>query len=403
MASVKKFPFSAMWYACFKMPTGHFGPGGRPLFKRVQRTTGLTDKDRALQLAISYERAAREVAEKRSVEKTARRFLAELQVIAGFEITQMEQTESFLKRWLEGKRKHVANKTWLNFSGIVKDFLDWLGAKKMNPLVEITPRVVADFRDAEVARGKAGTTVNKALSVLGQAFEEAVTQMSLERNPTRGLLIKRADKNAQERKHFTFEQFRELIRRTGPGEKSRRGNEVHPDWHTFILATGYTGGRQQEVAKLEWSNVNLAQKILGLVRSKNGDIHWMPMHTALHAHISALAGVTPDSERGKYVMPHMSGLEEREISKTFRETILPRVGIVQPYDKRTEGKGVGRKLAAYSVHSLRHSLSTWLNDAGVTDLMRLRLVGHENEDVNRNYTHTEMTQAAREIEKVPSV
>lgn len=38
-----------------------------------------------------------------------------------------------------------------------------------------------------------------------------------------------------------------------------------------------------------------------------------------------------------------------------------------------------------------------------TDLMRLRLVGHENEDVNRNYTHTELTQAAVELEEIPTV
>lgn len=47
-----------------------------------------------------------------------------------------------------------------------------------------------------------------------------------------------------------------------------------------------------------------------------------------------------------------------------KQTILPRVGIVQPYAKRTEEKGVDRTLAAYSLHSLRHSLSMWLNNAG---------------------------------------
>lgn len=402
MASVKKFPGSSVWYACYKLPTGQFGPSGRPHFKRVQRSTGLCDKERALQLAISYERVAMEVAHKRSMETAARRLLLELQVIGGFAMAEMEQTESFLNRWLEGKRKHVANKTWLNFSGIIGDFLEWLGPRKKNPLVEVTPRVVADFRDAEVARGKQGTTINKALSVLGQAFEEAVTQMALERNPARGLRIKRADDKAQERKAFTFEQFKSLVQATAPGEKSKRGNEVHPDWQTFILTTGYTGGRQQEVAKLLWANVDFSQHVIGLLRSKNGDTHFMPMHPALEKHLlKKLASETKEATREKYVMPHMATLKEREISKIFRETVLPRVGISQPYVPRTEGKGVGRKLAEYSVHSLRHSLSTWLKQAGVEELMRMRLVGHEDHAVNRNYTHTGLAEAAAEIAKVP--
>ncbi len=323
--------------------------------------------------------------------------------ISGIEIAQVEPTERFLQRWLESKKRAVSAKSWLNFSGIVSDFLEWLGARRTEPMVEITPRVVADFRDAEVARGKAGTTVNKALSVLGQAFEEAVTQMALERNPTKGMRIKRADDKAQERKPFTFDQFRELVRRTAPGEKSNRGNEVHPDWQTFIITTGYTGGRQQEIAQLEWANVNLAAKVIGLRRTKNGDVHYMPMHPALHLHLSSIAARESNKGLGEFVLPHLSGMENRTLSKIFRETILPRIGISQPYAERSVEKGVGRKLAEYSIHSLRHSLATWLRVAGVEEMMRMRLVGHEDEKVSRNYTHTEMVQAAQEIEKVPSV
>lgn len=106
---------------------------------------------------------------------------------------------------------------------------------------------------------------------------------------------------------------------------------------------------------------------------------------------------------GEFVLSHLSGVKNRTLSKIFRETILPRVGISQPYAERSEEKGVGRKLAEYSIHSLRHSLATWLRAAGVEEMMRMRLVGHEDEKVSRNYTHTEMIQAAQEIEKVPMV
>ena len=36
-------------------------------------------------------------------------------------------------------------------------------------------------------------------------------------------------------------------------------------------------------------------------------------------------------------------------------------------------------------------------------MMRMRIIGHEDEDVSDIYTHTEMVEAAAELEKVPSL
>lgn len=405
MASAKRFSGSKFWYACFKMPTGQVDARGRAVFRRMQRSTGLIDRTRAYQLAISYERAALLAGERRWNEQAARQFLQEISTVAGVQVAEVEPTEAFILRWLAGKKHTVADRSHLNFRGITADFLEYLGSRKTAPLLEVTSRVVAAFRDAELAAGKAATTVNKALSILGQIFEEAVTTQVMTVNPARGLRIKGADRRAQQRLAFTFDQFRALVKATAPDVESRRGNLVHADWQTFVMVAGYTGGRQQEVAQLEWQNVKFDAHTIGLRRTKNGDIHWMPMHVALEKHLRKLYAIPDGAKEGSFVMLHISALGERKISRHFRETILPRIGISQPYENRagTEGKGVGRRLAEYSVHSLRHSLSTWLNDAGVPEMMRMRLVGHEDEDVSRGYTHSEMQQSATEMAKVPSV
>jgi integrase len=405
MASAKKFPASQFWYACFKVPTGQVDARGRAGFRRVQRSTGLTDKTRAEQLATTYERAALQAAEKRWTEQSARQFLQEVNVLAGVQVAEMEPTETFVLRWLAGKKHTVADRSYLNFRGITADFLEYLGSRKTAPLLEVTPRIVAGFRDAELSAGKAATTVNKALSILGQIFEEAVTTQVMMVNPARGLRIKGAVRKAQHRLAFTFDQFRALVKATAPDVESKRGNLVHADWQTFVMVAGYTGGRQQEVAQLEWQNVKFDEHTIGLRRTKNGDVHWMPMHVALEKFLRRLYAIADGAKEGSYVMQHIAALGERKISRHFRETILLRIGISQPYENRAEtnGKGAGRKLAEYSVHSLRHSLSTWLNDAGVPEMMRMRLVGHEDEDVSRGYTHSEMQQSATEMAKVPSV
>lgn len=401
MASVRQKASSEHWFACFKIPTGRVDAKGRAVFRRVQRSTGTTDKTRAEQLAISYERAAVLASEKRWVEQSARNFLAEINAIAGLRVAEVEPVDAFFARWLKAKRRGVAPKTWKNVDGIVATFLEWLGPRKLAPLLDVSPRVMTDYRDAQLDAGKAGTTVNKDLAILGQAFDEAVATGVMEKNPARGLRVKGADKKAQKRRAFTFDQFRELVRRTAPGELSRRGNEVHADWQTFVLCTGYTGGRQQETAQLPWHHVDFGRKLVGLVRTKNGDVHWVPMHGALETHLRERWVAAGQPTNGP-VMPHIARLPERKVSRYFRETILPRVGISQPYEKPSDEKGVGRKLAEYSVHSLRHSLSTWLNAAGVSEMMRMRIVGHEDEDVSRGYTHTELEQAAAELAKVPS-
>ena len=402
MASVRRKLGSAYWFACYKIPTGKPDSNGNPLFRRVQRSTGLTDRTRAQQLAISYERAAVLAAEKRWTTQSGRRFLAELSAITGVHVAEVEPIDAFLARWLEGQRRHVEKKTCENYRDICDDFLEFLGARRGAPLVDVSPKVLVDFRDAELAKGKSGTTVNKELSVLGQAFSEAVVAGFMDANPTEGVRVKGADRKAQKRRPFTLEQFRELVARTAPRTKSRRGRTVHPDWQTFILATGYTGGRQQEIAQLTWPMVDFSASRIGLNRSKTGDIHWIPLHPALEHHLRERWVAARQPKIGS-IMPHIAAIPGRRLSRMFRETILPRVGISQPYAVRTAEKGVGRTLAAYSIHSLRHSLATWLEAAGVEESMRMQLIGHEDEDVNRGYTHADLSRAAAALAKIPSV
>jgi integrase len=402
MSSVRKKAGSVYWFACYKIPTGKFNTKGEPIFRRVQRSTGTTDETRAEQLATSYERAAILAAEKRWTDQSARRFLAEINALAGVHVAEVEPVDLFLQRWLTGQQRHVEAKTWANYRDIFDCFLEFLGTRRGIPVVDITPRVMIDFRDAELAKGKSGTTVNKELSVLGHAFAEAVVAGYMETNPARGVRVKGADKRAQKRRPFTFDQFCQLVARTAPRTRSRRGFTVHRDWQTFILSTGYTGGRQQETAQLGWALVDFSAHRIGLGRTKSGDTHWLPMHAALEHHLRA-RWVAAKQPRAGLVMPHLAALPGRKLSRYFREIILPRVGISQPYAAASEEKGAGRVLAAYSIHSLRHSLSTWLAAAGVDELMRMRLIGHEDEDVNRGYTHTEWEQARTELAKVPSV
>ena len=409
MASVKQFPGSKFWYACYKVPTGETNLKGRPVYRRVQRSTKLEDKEKAGQVATSFERASKLATGRDWAMSSAKTFLLEVSALTGVQVAEVQETEEFFRQWLELAKLHKrkSEKTRRNYEGIIDDFLEFLGAKSKGPLSNINTPAVLAFRDSETRAGKSTGTVNKAIGVLGQVFGDAVLRGVMLENPVRkGVLIPGAQKDAQERSPFTFEQFRQLLKATDPAKNNRKDRrEVHPEWQTFLYVTGYTGGRQQEPATLEWDNVHFETKEVGLRRTKSGDIHWMPLHAALEKHLRLVQKRAKGGSQSKWVMPYIAEQEGQALSKCFREVILPRIGIDQPYETRatTKGKGVGRKLAPYSIHSFRHALNTWLNDKGVSELNRMRIVGHEDKKVSRKYTHTERAQAASEMAKIDSV
>ncbi len=75
-------------------------------------------------------------------------------------------------------------------------------------------------------------------------------------------------------------------------------------------------------------------------------------------------------------------------------------------DRRTvrEGtKGGQRAQHARGFHALRHSLTSTLANADVSEEIRRRIVGHESADVHAAYTHHERETLARTVKKMPSV
>ena len=401
MASVKKFPGSAHWYACFKLPTGRLDAHGAPLYRRVQRSTKTEDRARALQIAIGYEQAAIHAATGEWGNDSAKRFLTELAGITGLKLTTREPVNVFLTRWLTTRAASLSQSSALRYDSILTGFLAHLGAGSAAAISDVSTAQVAGFRDKLIADGLHPNTVNKALMVLGQAFADAVTQGLTDRNPARGLNVKGAAKRKQHRRAFTFEQFKALVTSLEPTD-STDGREFTAaqlrDWQLFVLLCGYTGGRQQEVAQIRWEQIDLPKGVLTLTRTKNRDTHWLPIHPALRAALER----TPKAHRTGFVLPVLAERQRRHISNDFRRLILPRVGIEQPFGERAKGQH-GRTLAPYSVHSLRHSLATWLAAAGVEESMRMRLIGHEDEAINRGYTHAGAEQAAAALAKVPGL
>src|ERR1700693_3496823 len=119
MASLRRFPKSRYWYACFT------GPDGR----RTQRSTKEVDRKRAEKIADRYEEAARQAGRGILVARQARKVIGEIYQISNREPLPSETIKDFFTRWIQTKRGEAGHKTFTRYAGIVAQFLKWMGSR----------------------------------------------------------------------------------------------------------------------------------------------------------------------------------------------------------------------------------------------------------------------------------
>jgi integrase len=175
------------------------------------------------------------------------------------------------------------------------------------------------------------------------------------------------------------------------------------DWQGVILAGFYIGARLGDCARLTWGNVNLTRKTLSFMPAKTERKRKrleVPIHPRL---MSWLAGRTVGTD-SEPLFPALFTAKiggQHGLSSQFI-TIMETAEI----DRRTvrEGtKGGQRAQHARSFHALRHSLTSTLANADVSEEIRRRITGHESAAVHSGYTHHERETLARAVEKMPSV
>ena len=67
------------------------------------------------------------------------------------------------------------------------------------------------------------------------------------------------------------------------------------------------------------------------------------------------------------------------------------------------GRSARRQFSPISFHALRHTATSLLKNAGVSDVVARDIVGHESEAVSRNYTHIETETKRAALDKLPDV
>ena len=174
----------------------------------------------------------------------------------------------------------------------------------------------------------------------------------------------------------------------------------------FILFGLYTGQRLKDITRLTWNNIDLENQELRFVTSKTGRRMSIPLASPLLAHLQSLPS-TDDPAAPLFPNAHVIASKEGSDSRLSQQFhgILVAASMAKPRTKEETGAGRGlrRTVSEISFHSLRHTATSLLKNAGVPEAVAMDIIGHDSEAISRHYTHIETAAKRTALQKLPNL
>jgi integrase len=382
MASIHKHSSgrSPFWFAKYRDESNRV----------VIKSTKQTDRKSAQAIADAWERVA-ELARRKQLGKD--RFLEiasdTLQRIGASEVSDIT-VEKHFETWIEGKKASTSEGSLARYTSTKKQFLEYLGTKRNHSMSVVSKGDIQGFINHRIKTGSAPKTAIVDFKILNNAFSNADNVLMF-RNPCKGVQLPKPKRST--RGTFTAGQIR-LLLDASPSD----------DWKTMIMLGYYTGQRLQDCALQKWESIDLDRGLLISRPSKTAHhaetdeeaAHPVPIHSDLLEYLMSIATDTPG-----FLCPSLAGKESGGVNGLSRQfaAIVKSAGI----DAATaKGKGA-RMFTKLSFHSLRHSLNSAMADAGVSQEIRMKIMGHSSAAVNTGYTHIDLEPLRAAIAKLPGL
>jgi integrase len=350
------------------------------------KSTKKTKRAEALVVAMEFERMARG----HTTESHYRRVASELFERTAGRPLNFHSAGEWLDEWLRNTKPTVQPRTYERYEGTIKDFREFLGDRTSAPLAAITPEEVISYRDTLIARGLASSTVNLAVrKTLGAPFEAARRLGYITVNPCAAVKSVKdsVPKSKARRQPFTAQQIEALL------DTSRDERWKDTGWEGAILCGMTTALRLGDIVDMRWGRIDLDTKTLTTPTKKTGDELTIPLHPSFTAWLGK-------QTRGIGNAPVFSKLQGKKIgganglSRKFKK-LMEDAGVFGEIirrggtnDQRKKNHtSAGRTVSTLSFHSLRHTATSLMANAGVAADTRKAITGHRDDRVHENYTH----------------
>jgi integrase len=375
MASIHRRPNSPYYHAAWRTQTG----------KLNLRSTKQTDRARAMDIALSWERAEKMAGADMLTEVQCRKVVADILARCdNGETFRQISIAAWFEAWLESRSAKVSAGSAKTYRFAVDSLLSFLGDRANRPLETLR----ADDIEAWVA-ARLEENAPPTVALYGGIIRGSLTKARKE-----GLIIRNVAESVElpdkkdgiKRTTFTAAEIKILI------------DAAEGEWKTMILFGYYTGARLSDCAMMRWANFDMASGILTHKQGKTGQTVSIPLHPELREHLEAIA--TGDQAQ-EFVLPGLA--QEAASGRHGLSDTFKRIALKAGLDLQTVQGAGGRNQNKRTFHALRHSFTSALANAGIVPELRMRLTGHTSADTHRGYTHHEIETLRNAVEKLPGL
>ena len=381
MGSLHRRKNTKFWWAAW------YGPDGRQIY----RSTKCTDRTDANKVLATWEGVAHRARAGVLTEEQVRRVAADMFFRATGDTMRRATVNEFLEGWLCRKELELADVSAVEYRRVAHGFMESIGKRAEKDVSLVTPAQVAAWRDRLAAR-LAAHTVNKSIKALRGAWNQAVKEGLTSSNPFKTVdLIKGRKTFETTRRAFTLDEMRRIL------------DAASGEWRGIVLFGLYTGQRLSDITGLTWNQVDPAEGVVHFVTAKTGAVLDIPLARPL---LDWIGTVKPPKAADAPLFPEANSIAVSGNSKNFAK-ILVAAGIrkaEEPHDPVKGGRGGRRRnMSEASFHCLRHTATSLLKNAGVSDVVAREIIGHKTEAISRAYTHIESKTMKRAIDALPDV
>jgi integrase len=298
--------------------------------------------------------AARESAERDTVEAVARRFV-------------LEHAKARNRSWLQAARLIGLKPDADDPAKLVrrKDGGEVLSKWGSRPIQSITRRDVNDLLRGIVARG-APVTSNRVLAHARKMFAWAVSEDIIQMSPFAGV-TRKADETPRDR-YLRDDELRLVWKAAGSLE--------YP-WRQFFRLLILTMQRRNEVAGMRRSEIRAEDRlwIIPAERAKNGQEHEVPLTDAAMAILDSC----PEIGRGGFILTRYgtAGLSGFSKARLDIEVEILKIQRAEAMERGENPDTVG-PLENWTLHDLRRTGSTGLAALGVNIVVAEKLLNHKS-------------------------